>query len=70
MTRMVKLGDLLPKEAIVEVQDLIKAMGSNLKIGDLKVLMHKYKAELAAQEVDPDYLAYMLLYAIEHGVTS
>jgi len=54
----VTLDNILPPEAFPELERLLKQ--PHPSIGDLKVLCGKYREELLAKQVEPDYLAWVL----------
>ena len=62
--RTVTLGNILPPEAFPELERLLKQ--PHPSIGDLKALCGKYREELLAKQVEPDYLAWVL-YAKSTG---
>jgi len=62
MMRRARLEDLLPLEALNEVQKLMQE--GNCTATHLKPITHRYRTELLAKGVDADYLAYAIEYAM------
>jgi hypothetical protein len=60
--RNVKLGDLLPLSAVMEIEQARKK--GTLTTSVLKAITARYKNELADLGVDDRYLAYLLSHAL------
>jgi len=62
--RHAQLKDLLPPEALREVEALMKA--GKCDADNLKPITRRYTADLLAKGVDADYLAYSIENAMNH----
>lgn len=62
--RTTQLKELLPAEALREVEKLAKA--GTCTAQNLKTITHRYKEELLKKGVDADYLAYAIENAANH----
>lgn len=68
MTRAVPLRDLLPTEALAEIEQLAKE--GHCDVEHLKIITNRYKDELLAKGVDADYLAYAIERSASQQVQS
>jgi hypothetical protein len=66
--RHVKLGDLLPAEALAQIEAL--AESGKCTAEHLRPITNRYRDELLAKEVDADYLAYAIEYVCRREAMS